>query len=75
MKLKPKQAHILFIFLVSVMMTAVMSLAILLLRVGWNQNFILIWLGDFAIGCLFSIPAGFILVPLIRKWIDKRTEA
>lgn len=74
MKFKPQQAHIVFIFLVYVMMTAVMSFAILTLRVGWNPDFILIWLADFAIGCLFSIPAGFLLVPLIKKWVDKRTE-
>lgn len=73
MKFKPKQAHIVFIFLVTVMMTAVMSLAILTLRVGWNQDFLLIWLADFAVGCLFSIPAGFLLVPLIKMWVDKRT--
>ncbi|WP_194778564.1 DUF2798 domain-containing protein [Pararhodonellum marinum] len=74
MKFKPQQAHIVFIFLVSVMMTAVMSFAILMLRLGWSQDFLFIWLGDFGIGCLFSIPAGFILVPIIKKWIDKRTE-
>lgn len=73
MKLKPEQAHILFIFLVSIMMTAVMSLAILLLRIGFREDFFFIWMSDFAVGCLFSIPAGFILVPLIKKWIDKRT--
>jgi hypothetical protein len=55
------------------MMTAVMSLAILLLRVGLQEDFFIIWISDFAIGCVFSIPAGFILVPLIKKWIDKRT--
>jgi hypothetical protein len=73
MKLKPRQAHTLFIFLVSIMMTAVMSLAILLLRVGLREDFFIIWISDFAVGCIFSIPAGFILVPLIKKWIDKRT--
>lgn len=74
MKLKPNQAHILFIFLVSILMTAVMSLAILLLRVGLSEDFLIIWISDFAVGCLFSLPTGFVLVPLIRNWIAKRTE-
>ncbi|WP_172805235.1 DUF2798 domain-containing protein [Aquiflexum balticum] len=63
----------LFIFSVSIMMTAVMSFAILLLRIGLKEDFFVIWISDFIVGCIFSLPAGFILVPLIKKWIDKRT--
>ena len=73
MQLTPKSANILFTLLVSVVMTAVMSLAILLTRLGWSANFPLIWLGDFAVGCLFSIPTGFVVVPLLRRWIDGQT--
>jgi hypothetical protein len=74
MKLKRNQANILFVFLVSILMTAVMSFAILALRLGFIENFLLIWLSDFAIGCLFSIPTGFVVVPLLRRMIDSITE-
>ena len=73
MQLTPKSANILFTLLVSVVMTAVMSLAILLTRVGWSPNFPLIWLADFLVGCLFSVPTGFVVVPLLRRWIDGQT--
>jgi hypothetical protein len=74
MKLSKKTANILFVFLVSVSMTAVMSFAILATRLGFTSDFFIIWLSDFLVGCLFSIPTGFLIVPLLKKGIDRITE-
>lgn len=74
MKLTKTQGTILFVLLVSVAMTAVMSFGILLLRLGWRADFFKIWIGDFLIGCCLSIPTGFTVVPLIKKWVDSMTE-
>lgn len=43
-----------------------MSLAILIMRLGLQPD-LLIWSGDFVTGCLFSIPAGFLVVPLLKR--------
>jgi hypothetical protein len=69
-----RQGNILFVLLVSLAMTAVMSFGILLLRLGWREDFMKIWLVDFLVGCMLSIPTGFILVPIIRKGIDSITK-
>jgi hypothetical protein len=74
MKLTKTQGTILFVLLVSIAMTAVMSFGILLLRLGWRADFLKIWIGDFLIGCCLSIPTGFTVVPLIKKWVDSMTE-
>jgi hypothetical protein len=74
MKLSKNISNILFVFLVSVTMTAVMSFAILATRLGFSSDFFVIWLSDFLVGCLFSIPTGFLVVPLLKKGIDKITE-
>lgn len=74
MKLSKNTANILFVFLVSVTMTAVMSFAILATRLGFTSDFFIIWLFDFLVGCLFSIPTGFLIVPLLKKGIDRITE-
>ncbi|MGB3181223.1 MAG: DUF2798 domain-containing protein [Cyclobacteriaceae bacterium] len=74
MKLSKNIANILFVFLVSVTMTAVMSFAILATRLGFSSDFFVIWLSDFLVGCLFSIPTGFLVVPLLKKGIDRITE-
>ncbi len=63
-----------FVLLVSIAMTAVMSFGILLLRIGWRADFLKIWLGDFLVGCCLSIPTGFTVVPLIKKWVDGLIE-
>ena len=41
---------------------------------GWRDDFLKIWFGDFLIGCCLSIPTGFTVVPLIKKWVDSMTE-
>ncbi len=74
MKLTKTQGTILFVLLVSIAMTAVMSFGILLIRLGWQDNFIKIWFGDFLIGCCLSIPTGFTIVPAIKKLVDSLTD-
>jgi hypothetical protein len=74
MKLTKPQGARLFVFLVSIAMTAVMSFGILLLRTGWRSDFLMLWLGDFLIGCCMSVPTGFTIVPLIKKWVDRVTS-
>jgi hypothetical protein len=74
MKLSKRQGAILNVLLVSVTMTAIMSFGILLLRLGWRVGFFKIWFSDFLIGCCLSIPTGFTIVPLIKKWVDNMTE-
>lgn len=73
MKLTKSQGTILFVLLVSIVMTAVMSFGILLIRLGWQDNFMKIWFGDFIIGCSLSIPTGFTVVPIIKKLVDGLT--
>ncbi|TDK47924.1 DUF2798 domain-containing protein [Algoriphagus formosus] len=73
MKLTKTKGNILFVLLVSIAMTAVMSFGILLIRLGWQGNFLKIWLGDFLIGCCLSIPTGFTIVPLLKKLVDRLT--
>jgi hypothetical protein len=74
MKFSKNTANILFVFLVSVTMTAVMSFAILATRLGFTSDFFIIWLSDFLVGCLYSIPTGFLIVPILKKGIDRITE-
>jgi hypothetical protein len=45
------------------------------LRLGWRDDFLTIWLGDFLIGCCLSVPTGFTVVPLIKRWVDSMTDS
>jgi hypothetical protein len=59
---------------VSVAMTIVMTAGMLLVHSGYCDNFFKLWLNDFLVGCLIAIPTGLLIVPIISKWVDLRTE-
>lgn len=73
MKLNKIQGNLLFVLLVSITMTAIMSFGILWIRLGWQDNFVNIWIADFLIGCCLSIPTGFLIVPLLKKLVNRLT--
>jgi hypothetical protein len=66
-KLTRKQAYFIGIFIISLLMTAVMSLGMILIRQGFTDRFWIHWRNDFAVGCCIAIPAGYVLVPLVEK--------
>ncbi len=73
-RLSKTQGSVLFAVLISICMTAVMSFGISLIREGLHSGFFAKWFHDFTIGCLLSIPTGFTVVPVIKKWVDSITE-
>ncbi len=74
MKLTQKQAPAAFVIFVSIATTAILSFGILCTHHRIDREFFTLWRPDFITGCLISIPTGFILNPLIRKFIDRHTE-
>jgi hypothetical protein len=73
-KISGRQAKILAIFLISLLMTAVMSGGMLLFRYGLHRDFMQRWLSDFILGCCIAVPAGYVLVPLVEKLMERMTE-
>jgi hypothetical protein len=55
---------------VSIAMTVLMTGGMLLVHLGYSDNFLKLWLSDFLVGCLISIPTGLLIVPIISKWVD-----
>lgn len=74
MKLSKVQSIIIFTILVSIAMSGIMSFGLLLTRIGWHPGFLKTWFWDyFLVELWLSIPTGFIVVPLIKKVIDRIT--
>jgi hypothetical protein len=61
------------ILLISILMTAVMSLGMILLQSPDYKGIWDIWVKQFLTGCMIAVPAGFILVPLIQWMVDRYT--
>jgi hypothetical protein len=73
MKIKRKYYGLLFGLLVSIIMSLIMSFVLTLINVGWQPNFLMIWLRAFGISFAVALPISLILVPLIRKILDRIT--
>lgn len=73
MKISKKRADVLFVILVSIGTTVILSFGILCTHHKIDREFFTLWRPDFISGCLISIPTGFILNPQIKKLIDRFT--
>jgi hypothetical protein len=73
MKLSRKQADAVFVVVVSIGTTAILSFGILCTHHAINREFFTLWRPDFISGCLISIPTGFILNPQLKKLVDRFT--
>ena len=75
MKLSKVQGIIVFTVLVSIAMSGIMSFGLLLVRMGWQPDFLKIWFWDyFLVDLWLSIPTGFTVVPLLKKLVDSITQ-
>lgn len=68
------QARLFSNIAVSVAMTIVMTGGMLCVHSGYCQDFFKLWAKDFIVGCLIAIPTGLLIVPIISKWVDHRTD-
>ena len=71
MKIKRKYYGLLFAFFVSIIMSIIMSLVLTLINVGWQPHFFMIWLKAFGISFAVALPISLIIVPLIRKLLER----
>ena len=71
MKINRKYYSLLFGLFVSIIMSLIMSFVLTLINVGWQQHFFLIWLRAFGISFAVALPISLIIVPLIRKFLNR----
>ena len=73
-KLSKMQSIVVFTLVVSIAMSAIMSFGLLLVRIGWHHGFLSTWFFKyFLVDLWLSIPTGFIVVPFLKKLVDKVT--
>jgi ABC-type glycerol-3-phosphate transport system permease component len=53
------------ILFISILMTAIITGSALFLKDGLGWRFVHLWLKDFVLSCRISIPAGYLIVPLV----------
>lgn len=55
-------------------MSLIMSFALTLVNVGWQPHFFMIWLKSLGISFAVALPVSLVVVPVIRKLLDKITN-
>ncbi len=68
--LSRKGGNILFVVLMVLAMSLIMSLAMTVIDTGVRGDLIGRWMRGFVIAFLVSLPAAFIVVPLMRRLAD-----
>lgn len=74
MKIRRKYYGLLFGLFVSIIMSLIMSFALTLVNVGWQPHFFMIWLKSLGISFAVALPVSLVVVPVIRKLLDKITN-
>jgi len=71
MGLSKTQSNLLFTFLTALLMSFLMSLAITFVNLGMVEDFTLKWMRAWGYGFLVGYPVASIVIPIVRKIINK----
>jgi hypothetical protein len=63
--------ELLFATLTSVVMSFIITLIITLVNSGMDPRFWELWIRGFAISSVLSIPISLVVIPLVRRVVDK----
>jgi hypothetical protein len=73
LKISRKYYSVVFAVFVSLGMSFFMSLALTLINLGFVPDFHLIWLTGYAVSFLVSLPISLLLIPIVKRIVDKLT--
>jgi hypothetical protein len=61
-----------FAMIMGVITTGIISFSLISINIGFNDNFLRIWIKSWAMAYIIVIPAILIIGPRVQKIIDKR---
>lgn len=73
-KLSAKWATIVMPFILSCLMSGIISLINMLRNLGWIDGFITLWFHNWMISWVFAFPIVLILLPMVRKLTSKLVD-
>jgi hypothetical protein len=69
----PKRFHLVFSFVMGLMMFSVMTFVITAVNVGFVPEFSMLWLKAFAVAYVAGVPVIFFFAPLARRLTARLT--
>lgn len=73
-KLSAKWATIVMPFILSCLMSGIISLINMLRNLGWIDGFITLWFHNWMISWVFAFPIVLILLPMVHKLTSKLVD-
>jgi len=70
-KISRKYYTLVFGIAVSLFMSSCMSFVMTVVNIGFTQRFFIAWIRAFVIGFAVALPVSLIIIPVIRKNIEK----
>ena len=70
-----KYAQLLFVTIMGLSMSAIMSFAFTAFRSGFNDSFFVAWMESFLLGSIIAIPTAMFVAPLAQKLVQRMTMA
>lgn len=73
-KLPAKWANIMVPFILSCLMSGIISFINMLRNLGWIDGFVTLWIHNWMISWLFAFPIVLMLLPVVRKLTSKLVD-
>ncbi|OMH33986.1 DUF2798 domain-containing protein [Motiliproteus sp. MSK22-1] len=70
-----KYAQLVFVTIMGLSMSAIMSFAFTAFRSGFNGSFFVAWMESFILGGIIAIPTAMVVAPLAQKLVRRITVA
>jgi len=74
MKIPQKYANFVFILLVALFMSMLMSFVIVLINTGFRTDLFFLWLRSWGFAFPIAFCVAYLVVPRIRRFVDSITE-
>jgi len=74
MGIPSKYSHLLFSFLLSLIMVTIISGVVILANHGLTPDFLQLWLNGFATAWPIAFPSVLVVAPLVRRIVARMTE-
>lgn len=74
LKLNKKFAPVLFAFVMSVTLSAMLSFAITAINTGFDGGFVSRWLHAYALSWALAFPSVTLVAPIVRRFVERVTN-
>ena len=74
MKIPKKFTHLIYSFLIALIIPFLMTFFVTLINAGFSKELLFLWMRNFGIAFIIAFPLIYLIAPKIRKAVEAITE-